>query len=688
MDGRCPLSRHLAGNELDISHFVQIRTSLVFLTLSVESIRSQAHSVGSPGTGDRLRLPPSRSVSQGTSRQDSRVQKMNNPAQISTYIKEQQKMALAGVRGHQPLQALLSFCASMEHLCSVAQPFLNYINLSAIITATAQLWTTARAKSSFQPSANMAGFDLKQFYSSILLQLEPMLPDVGAQAVSNILWSSAKLGLNPDAFVPGMTDALAATMLQLTKDKAGCQPNAQQCANFLWAFASMGHQPADKGLIDAVCQHFVRLIKHRDVSKRPNAQSAANLLWALASLGHQPADKGLVDAVSECFVRLIKHHDVSKQPNAQEAANLIWALASLGHQRADKGLIDAVCEHFVRLVKHHDISKRPNAQGAANLLWALASLGHQPEDKGLIDAVCNHFVRLIKHHDVSKRPNAQGAANVIWALGELNHEPPDGAASAILERLSVLCGLPRQAPNAQELSNTLLACAVLHLKVKDHVSLALVDGLLRLDRAHCSDQTYCNAAWSLAVLDKLCVDLFSLILGRLRPLSTEPAHNALPKQGLHQLYQALDFLQPLSTAAAQQLQEMMTRLGPRPLPDKRSAAYLCTSKHLCAALEQLGLAFTANVPLSGYWADAVLQPQDGVAAPVVLVPESYSGRFSNQEKRLTGRAVFRRALLAKQGKLVLIPEQELSRSLGDLADYIQQQVEDVTGDSLKPYIMS
>ncbi|KAA6421658.1 MAG: hypothetical protein FRX49_08601 [Trebouxia sp. A1-2] len=433
----------------------------------------------------------------------------------------------------------------MEHLCSVAQPFLNYINLSAIITATAQLWTTARAKSSFQPSANMAGFDLKQFYSSILLQLEPMLPDVGAQAVSNILWSSAKLGLNPDAFVPGMTDALAATMLQLTKDKAGCQPNAQQCANFLWAFASMGHQPADKGLIDAVCQHFVRLIKHRDVSKRPNAQSAANLLWALASLGHQPADKGLVDAVSECFVRLIKHHDVSKQPNAQEAANLIWALASLGHQRADKGLIDAVCEHFVRLVKHHDISKRPNAQGAANLLWALASLGHQPEDKGLIDAVCNHFVRLIKHHDVSKRPNAQGAANVIWALGELNHEPPDGAASAILERLSVLC-----------------------------------------------------------------------------------------------------------------------------------------------ALEQLGLAFTANVPLSGYWADAVLQPQDGVAAPVVLVPESYSGRFSNQEKRLTGRAVFRRALLAKQGKLVLIPEQELSRSLGDLADYIQQQVEDVTGDSLKPYIMS
>ena len=41
-----------------------------------------------------------------------------------------------------------------------------------------------------------------------------LLPDVGAREISNILWSSAKLGLNPDAFVPGMTDALAAKLLQ------------------------------------------------------------------------------------------------------------------------------------------------------------------------------------------------------------------------------------------------------------------------------------------------------------------------------------------------------------------------------------------------------------------------------------------------------------------------------------------
>ncbi len=53
-----------------------------------------------------------------------------------------------------------------------------------------------------------------------------MPSDVGAQSVSHFLWSSAKLGLNPDAFVPGMTYALAAKLLQLTRGEGRRQPNA------------------------------------------------------------------------------------------------------------------------------------------------------------------------------------------------------------------------------------------------------------------------------------------------------------------------------------------------------------------------------------------------------------------------------------------------------------------------------
>jgi len=483
---------------------------------------------------------------------------------------------------------------------------------------SSQPWTSAQANSSF--SANSTAFELKRFCCNLFFQLEPMMSAVGARQASNILRSSAKLGLHPDAFVPGMADALAAKLLQVTKEEATRQPNAQEDANLLWALATLGHEPADKDLVEAICKHVARLIKQHDESKRPSLQNCANLLWALATLGYELADKGLIDVVCNHVARLIMHQDDSKRPNAQDCANVLWALATLGHEPADHRFLDAMCHHFARLIRHHDPSNRPNEQGAANFLWALATLGHEPTDKGLVDAVCKHFAMLIKHHDALKRPFAQGIANVMWALGELNHAPPAGAASAILERLIVLIGLPRQAPNAQVLSNILLACAVLRLPVNGHVGTALVDGLLSLDWSVVDKQAYCNAAWSLDVLDMLSVVIFSSLLERLQSsLVAEPANGVLKRQDLFQLYQALDSLQPLSTAAAQQLQEMVTRLGPRPLPTERSAAELSASKHLGAAIGQLGLAFTANVPLSGYWADAVLHPQDESVAPTVLV---------------------------------------------------------------------
>ncbi len=562
--------------------------------------------------------------------QDFRVKKMSHPSHVTTYIKEQQRIASTGVRGRRPDEALLSFYASMEHLCSTAGSLLDYISLSAVITAIAQLSPSAPAKSGFKPSANSAAFELKRFWGVLLLQLEPMTSAVGAREISNILWSSAKLGLHPDAFVPGMTDALAAKVLQLTRGEGRRQPSAQRCANSLWALATLGHHPADKGLIDAVCNHFAMLIKHHDKSKQPNAKNAANVVWAVATLGHEPANKGLVDAVCNHFAMLIEHHDKNKRPNAQAAAMVMWAVATLGHEPADKGLADVVCNHFAMLIKHHDESKRPNAQTAAIVVWAVATMGHDPADKGLVDAVCKHFAMLTKHHDVFKRPSAQGAANVMWALGKMNHAPSDSVASDILERFMVLCGLPRQAPNAQELSNTLYACAMLRLKVKDHVRLALVDGLLRIDRSCGYKQHYCNAAWSLAVSGVLSSEMFLALLERLQPLPTaEPTHVALTRQGLFQLYQALDFLHPLPMAAAQQLQGMVTRLGPGPLPKERSAADLSASEDLCAVLEQLRVAFTANVPLSGYQAAAVLQPRDDVTVPVVLVTKAFD-HFRNQ----------------------------------------------------------
>jgi len=75
---------------------------------------------------------------------------------------------------------------------------------------------------------------------------------------------------------------------------------------------------------------------------------------------------------------------------------------------------------------------------------------------------------------------------------------------------------------------------------------------------------------------------------------------------------------------------MLSSLGQRPLPDRQQDAHSSVSKRL--ALEQLGMAFAPEVPLSGYWANAVLQPRDDVTDPIVLASKS-SPCFRNKDGR-------------------------------------------------------
>ena len=65
-----------------------------------------------------------------------------------------------------------------------------------------------------------------------------MLQDMGAQRISNIMLSSAKLGFNPDDSVPGMVHTLADTFLQLMHAAYMKQhPNAQNAANCVCVLA-------------------------------------------------------------------------------------------------------------------------------------------------------------------------------------------------------------------------------------------------------------------------------------------------------------------------------------------------------------------------------------------------------------------------------------------------------------------
>ncbi|DBA85697.1 TPA: hypothetical protein ACH3X1_005268 [Trebouxia sp. C0004] len=91
---------------------------------------------------------------------------------------------------------------------------------------------------------------------------------------------------------------------------------------------------------------------------------------------------------------------------------------------------------------------------------------------------------------------------------------------------------------------------------------------------------------------------------------------------LRRLYQALDWLQPPSSAPAQQqkvwssLQGKLHRLGPRPVLNNPN---ISDNSKLCAALSQLHLRFKTVVCIqSCYWIHAVLESQDNQAEATML----------------------------------------------------------------------
>ena len=89
----------------------------------------------------------------------------------------------------------------------------DYIHFSAITTAAAHIWTEAQCSDRFRASADVSE-KLKALSQRYLHSLQTLLADMEAQQISNVLWSSATLGLNPDDMVPGMVHALTSRFLQ------------------------------------------------------------------------------------------------------------------------------------------------------------------------------------------------------------------------------------------------------------------------------------------------------------------------------------------------------------------------------------------------------------------------------------------------------------------------------------------
>ena len=480
----------------------------------------------------------------------------------------------------------------MDGLLSRSGLAFNHIHFSAIITAATQIWAEAHRSPTFSGHADVKE-RLKTLFQRCLQSLQALHADMGAQAISNVLWSSAALSFNPDNIVPGTVHALKSRFRQVIDVADEKQhPNAQECANVLWALARLGRSTAAaKEMVDSVCLHFALLTQHSTVKQRPTAQGCSTLLRALATMKQQSA-------------------------SATEA-------------------VDIVCLHFSRLVESPSAQQRPTIQAVANLVWALGTLKHTPSDDGLLSHCCGYVHTLLRNQDAHFHPTSQAIGNMLWALAKLKYAPPHDVATAMFDHLLFLSQTPSLQPNSQAISNCFLACAEFRLDMKATCVDALLKHFMGVQVSDVRYHVYCNLAWSLAVMQCLDLNTFEALLDKLTfkhkfivQASSHSSFAQLNTAGIRQLYQALAWLSPPSgskqMAAWFKLRSRLQTLAPEPRVGKLSPRGQTV---LWAALAKQGVPYAGDKVLYGmYQAHAVLSPGDSSDADVILMlehPEDY-----------------------------------------------------------------
>ncbi|DBA85715.1 TPA: hypothetical protein ACH3X1_005286 [Trebouxia sp. C0004] len=442
-----------------------------------------------------------------------------------------------------------------------------------------------------------------------------------------------------------------------------------------------GKQQADQKLRSFIVRMLQRL---EPLLPAVSARQAANLLWSSAQLRLNPDAlvPGMTDSLAQEFII-----DMDAA-TGQEHANVLVACAKLQLNPCQGGLFKAI---LYRLATADLSNFQP--QGVANTLHSLVTLPAASPSDDVLDALCQRFGVMLQSCQAAELPDAQSIANTMWALSKLKHAPSDELAMSMVGRMVALCRLPGQQPKPQNISNVLLACAELSVPIKQADTDSLASFLLSSTRRQGIWQAYANTAWSLAVTGHLRQTQLALMLDQLAALSIN--HHELSQSSplkvaeLGQLYQALDWLQPLPIAPAHQqsawssLQGKLHTLGPRPSPDKPLFNGL---RKLCSALDQLQFPFKAMVVIQSYWVHAVLQSQDNKAQPVIL--RLFSPDYiTNIPGRLTGRTVFKTHLLAKQGRLVDVPQEMTSDiiTVKQLADYLEPILTVAAGAPLDTY---
>ena len=438
--------------------------------------------------------------------QKQRKQDQGQGRRTAAYITAQKDKLLQSVRGPQPDSVLDSFYKDMSALCSRPESCINHMHLNAIIGATAKAWKKAWAQFA-QQKQEQAHHQMHAFLTEMFQMLQPLLPDVEARQAANILWSSAQLGLNPDALVPGMTDSLARQFMVDMDPAIG-----QHFANVLVACAKLQLSPCQGGLFKAILNRLATA----DLSNF-EPQHVANTLHSMATIPVAAPSIEVLDALCKRFKVLLNSRQTCELPNAQSTANTMWALSELKYAPSDE-LAMSMVGRMVALCRLP--GQQPTPQAISNVLLACAELS-VPVKQADTDSLAAFFLSSNRRHGTQ-----QAYTNTAWSLAVTGHLR-QAQFTLMLDQMFALSGSPG------EMSTPPL------LTIKMTQLYQALDWLQPYQTAPAQQQS----AWS-------------SLQGKLHRLGPRPAPETPPLYSTRKLYAALNQLQ-LSFKAAVVIQSYL-----------------------------------------------------------------------------------------------------------------------------------
>ena len=242
------------------------------------------------------------------------------------------------------------------------------------------LWAFANLRA--KPTAALIAALNEHIQQSIHMKFKP-------QEIANTFWAASTLQLK---LLPGLTSKLSTRAIAVAD-----QFKAQEVANLLMAFASLGTRPSS-ALVAAMTDQATHL--------EFKAQEISNILWAFATLKMKPAANLLDHLVARAAVLLAPDTtgsgSASQNFKAQEIATALWSFATL---RIHPTL------HLVQLIsdRAESISKELSAQSIAMILWSFTTLSCLTPSTSLLRVLAD------RTKEVSGLLNDQDIANILWA---------------------------------------------------------------------------------------------------------------------------------------------------------------------------------------------------------------------------------------------------------------------------------